>query len=94
MKQDFNCNPQDIICCICPSIRKCHFEVDRDVKEIFKNEFKDLENINEIIETTINNTHITIFLLDFKIYLLSKLILDVDRRSTYASSSIYYFLKV
>lgn len=55
MKQDFNCNPQDIICCICPSIRKCHFEVDRDVKEIFKNEFKDLENINEIIEEKIQN---------------------------------------
>jgi len=53
-----------------------------------------LININEIKEVTINNTHITIFLLDFKIYLLSKIILSVDRRSTYVSSSIYYFLKV
>ena len=26
-----NCKPENIICCICPSIRKCHFEVDKDV---------------------------------------------------------------
>ena len=51
MKQKYNCNPQDIICCICPSIRKCHFEVDRDVYEMFYNEFQDLENLDEIIES-------------------------------------------
>ncbi len=44
MKNEFDCNPEDIICCICPSIRKCHFEVDRDVKEMFENEYKDLKN--------------------------------------------------
>ena len=48
MKEQFNCNPKDIICCICPSIRKCHFEVDKDVKELFQNEFKDLD-LTEII---------------------------------------------
>lgn len=42
MIKEFNCNPEDIICCICPSIRKCHFEVDIDVKNIFENEFKDI----------------------------------------------------
>lgn len=50
MKSEFGSNPEDIICCICPSIRKCHFEVDRDVKELFEDEFQDLDNLNEIIE--------------------------------------------
>ena len=27
MVDDYGCNPADIIVCICPSIRKCHFEV-------------------------------------------------------------------
>ena len=42
MIKEFECNPKDIICCICPSIRKCHFEVDKDVKDLFEEEFKDL----------------------------------------------------
>lgn len=50
MITEFDCNPEDIICCICPSIRKCHFEVDKDVKDMFYNEFKTLKTINEIIE--------------------------------------------
>lgn len=44
MMKEFESNPQDIICCICPSIRKCHFEVDKDVKDMFQNEFYDIEN--------------------------------------------------
>ena len=43
MIDEFGCNPEDIICCICPHIRKCHFEVENDVKEIFEKEFKDLK---------------------------------------------------
>mgnify|MGYP004536874765 FL=1 len=42
MVNKFGCKSEDIICCICPSIRKCHFEVDKDVKELFEEEFKDL----------------------------------------------------
>ncbi len=53
MKKEFNCNPKDIICCICPSIRKCHFEVDKDVKDLFENEFKDI-NTKEIIAKQVN----------------------------------------
>lgn len=49
MKSEFNCNPKDIICCICPSIRKCHFEVHVDVQEPYYNEFKDLKEINDLI---------------------------------------------
>ena len=41
MVKEFECKPEDIICCICPSIRKCHFEVDKDVKDLFEEEFKD-----------------------------------------------------
>ena len=52
MVKEFGCNPEDIICCICPSIRKCHFEVGEDVKEQFEKEFQDLgeDKLKEIIE--------------------------------------------
>ena len=47
MIKEYGCNPIDIICCISPSIRKCHFEVDRDVFELFYNEFNDMHDIFE-----------------------------------------------
>ncbi len=37
--EKYNCNPKDIICCIAPSILKCHFEVQEEVKDIFEKEF-------------------------------------------------------
>lgn len=46
MVNKLGCKPENIICCICPSIRKCHFEVDKDVENLFETEFKDL-NINQ-----------------------------------------------
>ncbi len=46
MVNNFGCNPENIICAICPSIRKCHFEVEKEVKEQFENEFKDLIGSN------------------------------------------------
>ena len=49
MIEEYNCNPEEIICCIGPHIRKCHFEVDEDVKDLLYNKFKYLENIEEII---------------------------------------------
>lgn len=49
MCKEYGCEEKDIICCICPSIRKCHFKVHKDVKEPFYNEFKDLKEIEEII---------------------------------------------
>ena len=48
----YGCNPKDIIVCICPSIRKCHFEVGVDVKDMFSEHFKKLGNINEFISNT------------------------------------------
>lgn len=68
MVNNFGCNPENIICAICPSIRKCHFEVEKEVKEQFENEFKDLIGfnfveknklrtikINDIIEEKVKN---------------------------------------
>ncbi len=46
----YGCNPKDIICCICPSIRSCCFEVDEDVKKLFMEQYKDLEQIQNIIQ--------------------------------------------
>jgi len=50
MQKEYNSKPEDIICLIGPHIRKCHFEVDKDVKDLFYNEFKDLTGIEKIIE--------------------------------------------
>lgn len=54
MEKEYNCKPENIICCICPSIRKCHFEVEKDVQALFESEFKkELQKVgrfNEIIE--------------------------------------------
>ena len=49
MQKEYNSDPKDIICCMCPSIRKCHFEVEQDVKEEFEKEFKELKK-DEFIE--------------------------------------------
>ena len=58
MKEEYNSNPKDIICCICPSIRKCHFETGKDVRDLFYNKYKYLPNINELIEEKGNKHHI------------------------------------
>ena len=49
MQKEYESCPEDIICCICPSIRKCHFEVEKDVEQLFRDEFKEL-NLELIIE--------------------------------------------
>ena len=49
MQKEYESKPENIICCICPCIKKCHFEVDEDVKELFYNEFKYTGKIDEII---------------------------------------------
>lgn len=41
MISEYGCNPEDIICCIGPTIRKCHFQVEDDVKDLFLNAFQD-----------------------------------------------------
>lgn len=49
MKEEYYCNPQDIICCFCPSIRQCHFEVDLDVAEQCRDIFADTGRMEEIM---------------------------------------------
>lgn len=50
MQQTYNTKPENAICCICPSIRKCHFEVDTDVKDIFYETFKYTGKTEEFIK--------------------------------------------
>lgn len=50
MKQKYDCNPKDIICLIGPTIRECHFEVQKDVRDLFYNEFKAMHDIDDIIK--------------------------------------------
>lgn len=50
MKEKYSCNPKDIVCVIGPTIRECHFEVQKDVRDIFYNEFKSMDNIDDIIK--------------------------------------------
>ena len=46
MIDEYECKAEKIICCIGPTIRKCHFEVEKDVKNIFENAFS-YENIDK-----------------------------------------------
>ncbi len=52
MINKYDCRPENIICCFGPSIRKDHFLVNDDVKEIFENEFQDIIKKNDVIEET------------------------------------------
>ena len=64
MIENYNCKPENIICCMCPSIRKCHFEVDEDVYNLFYNEFKNLKEIDKIKERKENKWHIDTILIN------------------------------
>ena len=48
MATEYHCDPKDIEAYICPSILKCCFEVDGDVKNVFVKEFQDIEINNYI----------------------------------------------
>lgn len=47
---EYGSNPKDIIACIGPCIRKCHFEVNEDVKAIFEKEFNEYTKKYDIIQ--------------------------------------------
>lgn len=82
MHGKYNSNYEDIICCICPAIHKCCFEVDREVRDMFYKEFKDLGNIDEIIEGNGDKYHIDTILLNstlmLELGLLKENIIDSD----------------
>ena len=72
MQKEYNCNPQDIICCITPSIRKCHFEVEKEVKDKFEKEFEDIETIGNLIIETVPNKKWNIDTIEINKILLQK----------------------
>lgn len=55
MKSECNVKPENLICCMCPSIRQCHFEVRKDVKDMFAEKFKRLKEIDTIIKKKQND---------------------------------------
>lgn len=67
MQEEYGCEPKDIIVCICPSIRKCHFEVDKEVYEMFYNKFKKLGNTDEFITQKENKWYIDTVVINKKI---------------------------
>jgi len=46
----YGCKAEDILCFICPSIRKCHFEVSEDVKDLAVEIFKFTNRLDDFIE--------------------------------------------
>ena len=52
LKEEYMSNPKDLICIMAPSIKKCCFEVDEDVKSMFYDKFKYTGRIDEIIQKT------------------------------------------
>ena len=50
MIETYNSNKEDLLCFIGPSIGKCHFEVEEDVKALFENTFSYLLKKEEFIE--------------------------------------------
>lgn len=50
MNELYGTNPKDVIVCMTPSIRKCHFEVDRDVYDLFFSRFGHFKEIDDYID--------------------------------------------
>ena len=50
MVQEYGSDPKDIICCICPSIRKCHFEVEKDVRDMCEEIFGYTNQVDSFIK--------------------------------------------
>ncbi len=75
IQEVYGSNPKDIICCIGPCIKECHFEVEDDVKILFEKAFakesaiwKECIQMTKIIEGkqkyTINTTKLMIEMLE------------------------------
>ncbi len=50
MKEEFECDTKDIEAYLSPSIRKCHFKVDEDVKELCEKTFEYTNRLDEVIQ--------------------------------------------
>ena len=51
MIKEYGSNPEDIICCISPSIGVCHFEVGPEVKDLCEELFTYTHKLEDIIKT-------------------------------------------
>lgn len=49
LKENFGIDTKNLICCMAPAISKCHFEVDKDVADMFYEKYKYFSDIDEII---------------------------------------------
>lgn len=80
MKEKYGCKEKDIIVCMCPSIRKCHFEVGDEIYKEFYNEFSDINQEKDIFEKINGKWHIDTILINRLILknkgLLEKNIID------------------
>lgn len=72
MCKEYGSKLEDIIVCICPSIRKCHFEVQGDVKELFEKEFQDIDT-SKIIEEKLQHTKWNIDTVEINKQILQKI---------------------
>ena len=50
LEDEYSCEIKDLICAFGPSIRQCHFEVDKEVRNIFYETFKEMSDIDKIIK--------------------------------------------
>lgn len=76
LKEEFNSKPEDIICAIGPTIRKCHFEVEEDVKNKFVEEFKEICKEEEFISKGKLENGEQKYNID-TVYLNKKMLLDI-----------------
>lgn len=72
MVEQYGCQPADIICCIGPTIRQCHFEVMQDVKDIFYDAFKDKLDLSKYIRNGEDGEHFYIDAVGINIEMLKQ----------------------
>lgn len=83
MQKEYGTLPEDLLVFLGPCIKECHFEVEKDVKELFEKEFSYLGKNEEIIfqeheiigKYRINTTRINQLILE-EVGVLSKNIID------------------
>lgn len=49
MVECYHCHPKNIVCCLGPHIRKCHFEVGQEIAIQFENQYQNMQDIHDII---------------------------------------------
>lgn len=55
MRQNYDCQPENIVCFLGPCIQKCHFEVGEEVANMFQKEFQDMIGMEQFIKQQQNS---------------------------------------